>query len=155
MADHKAEQIINKLVTATLLDLTTTLANVYRGRVKPLEESVDYALSVSMGSDEPADDELQNNQFIESNLQINIDVIVRGTSDNNGNTDLETMFNLIRKEVHVAMMGDETQGLSFVHSTIPAGADTPELDGEGNAPIGKQRLNWVIQYRSSITDPSL
>jgi hypothetical protein len=49
-------------------------------------------------------------------------------------------------------MADITQGLPFVTTTIPAGADEPQIDDEGDKKNIVYRLNWGFQIRTSIDD---
>lgn len=147
---HRVEGIMTTVV-ANLTGLATTGANVVRGRVYPIEAGDLPALSVYMGPDEPiGDDGPTNVQFQDSNLEIRVTAHVKTPS-----TQVDTLLTQIRREVHVAMMADYTQGLSYVMNTIPLGADEPDLSGEGEQPSATMDMNWLIRYRAPILDPEV
>ena len=146
----RAETIIAKVVT-TLTGLTTTGDNVVRGRVYAVEDDALPALSIYMGTDEPiGEDGPTNFTFQDSDLLVRVKIHVKTVS-----TQVDTLLNLIRREVHVAMMADHTQGLAFVHTTKPLGAEEPDLSGEGEQPSAEMDVNWLIQYRAPILDPEV
>lgn len=142
MATPFVEQILDSVVTA-LTGLTTTGTNVQRGRVYPVSPSVNAALTVFMGDDSVVS--ILGNEKIEWRLSVLINSHARATSD------VDQTLNTIRKEVHAALMADYTLGLSFVTDTEPASASEPELSGDGDQPIATQRLEYIVQYRTSRT----
>jgi len=144
----RAEVIISTIVT-NLTGLTTTGTNINRGRVYTIEDTELPALSVFMGSDDPIGDNGPTNfTFQDSDLLVRIRIHVKSAS-----TQVDTLLNLIRREVHVAMMSDYTQGLAYVINTVPLGAEEPDLSAEGEQPTAEMDLNWIIQYRAPILDP--
>ena len=146
----RAETIMTTLLT-TLTGLTTTGANVIRGRVYTLEDGALPALSLYMGSDIPIGENGPTNyQFQDSDLLVRVTAHVKSTSE-----QLDTILNKIRREVHVAMMADHEQGLNYVLTTIPLGAEEPELSGEGEQPSATMDINWLIRYRAPILDPEV
>ncbi len=145
MTDLRAEQILDAVKT-NLTNLATTNKNVNRGRIYKYEDAGLPALNIVMGDDQIID-ELVSGLF---NWQLQVIIIVTiKTID-----ELETRLNKIRKEVHVALMADYTQGLSFVIDTAPSTATRPELTGEGEKPTASQQLEFLITYRTSRADPS-
>lgn len=146
MALHRAEQIIAAVKT-TLTGLTTTGARVYRGRVTALADTNLPALCIYQG----ADTELMqfSQALIDSELTITIEVLVKTSSE-----QVDTLLNLIRKEVAIALRADYTQGLAFVINTMEGTADAPELSGDGEKPAAAMKLEWKFHYRRSRTDPS-
>ena len=135
-------------VVTTVTGLTTTGANVHRGRVHPVPESDLPALSVYMGQDTPLDEDGQNViGFMDSDLTVRIEAHVKAS------TNIDQTLNQIRAEVHQALMADYTLGLGFVHQVIWSGAGEPELDA-ADQKIGRQALNWTVRYRHSVTDPT-
>ena len=61
----------------------------------------------------------------------------------------------MRARVHRALMADVTQGLTYVLTTIPSGADEPIIDDEGERKSAVYRTNWVFRVRTSIADIEL
>lgn len=145
---HRAEDILAQIVT-TLTGLTTTGTKVARGRVYTIEETELPALSIYLGADDPIGDKGPTNvQFQDSDLLVRVRAHVKTTSE-----QVDTTLNLIRREVHVALMADYTQSLNYVLNTIPLGAEEPELSGDGEQPTATLDMNWLIRYRASILDP--
>ncbi len=146
MADHKAEQILSAVITK-VTGLTTTGANVFRGRVYAVPDGRLPALCVFMGTDEVIGQ--WSHQHVDSLLTIHIDAKVKDSA-----AQVDTTLNQIRKEVAIALQADITQGLSFVQDTQEGDAAEPDLSGEADKPIASQRLEWVFRYRRNRTDPS-
>jgi len=149
MALHYAEQILvsvlAKLKAAPVVSVLPV--NVERDRVDPVETGVP-AIGLEMGSDEPVDQENKNMAFIDSHLEIEVDIYVKNT------TGVSTELNLIRQEVHQALMVDRLQGLpAIVSDTRYLGASEPLLEGDLENAAAKQTLNYQILYRHSLTDP--
>lgn len=146
MADLRAEQIMDALQTA-ITSLTTTGANVIRAQAYPSEDTELPGLALYMGPDTPVQ-HLQSG-FIDWELEVVIQSRVK-----EANTQIDQTLNLIRKEVHVALLTDRTQGLAFVSDTEPGPAGRPQLDNSGEQPSATQELAYVIRYRTSETDLS-
>lgn len=145
---HRAETILQTLVSI-LTGLTTTGTNVARGRIYAIEDDEHPALSVYMGPDDPIGEYGPTNvTYIDSDLSVRITAHVKTNSQ-----QVDTLLNQIRSEVHQALMADVTLGLSYVYMTIPLGADEPDLGGDGEQPTATMDMNWIIRYRSSITNP--
>lgn len=138
---HRAESIM-QAVTTNVTGLTTTGARVSRGRAYPVSEVP--ALTVEMGQDVVA---LQNIAYIDRDLEIIITAHCKQTAQ------YDTTLNLIREEVHVALMASRSQGLVYVLDTMPVGDDAPELSGDGDQPISRLRSTWRIRYRHAVTNP--
>lgn len=146
MADHRAEQIIDAVVT-TLTGLTHTVDNVFRGRVHAVPEAKLPALCVYLGPDKQIGQYSQAK--IDSELTILVEALVK-TADE----QVDQLLNQIRKEVTVALQADYTQGLSFVLNTLEGDTDAPDLSGEGEKPSAALKMEWKFHYRRSRTDPS-
>lgn len=146
MADLRAEQIMDA-ITATLTGLTTTGSNVARGRVYALESWP--ALTIYQGADIPLQNYVGPADYIDSDLAVTVRAHAKSAS-----TQIDQVLNQIRKEVHIAMMTDETQGLSFVYITTPQGASDPILSGEAEQPGGMMDINFTIRYRHAYGDAS-
>jgi len=146
MALLRAEQIV-VAVLAQVTGLTTTGARVHRGRVYALETVP--ALTLAQGADNPVDTRTGSSTFLDSELDIVITAHVKSSS-----TQVDTTLNLIRKEVHAALMDDVTQGLSFVYMTIPKGATEPRLAGDAEKPTAAMDMLFTFRYRHNYTDAS-
>ena len=143
----RPEEIITTVIT-TLTGLTTTGAKVFRGRTYPLEATDLPALTVYQGSDTALGENGPNNfSKYDSDQLVRVTAHVKSTA-----TQVETLLNKIRREVHVALMASHTQGLSYVITTIALGADEPVLSGEAEKPNGTMDIDWLIRYRSPVTD---
>ena len=134
-------------ILATLTGLTTTGANVFRGRVYALEDTEVPALTIYQGADTPLGDYGPNNfSVMDMELAVRVTAHVKSAS-----TQVETLLNTIRSEVHTAMMADYRLGLSYVQTTIPDGAAEPDESGIGEQPTATMNMNWLIRYRSDVT----
>lgn len=149
MPDHRREQVMDAVVTK-VTGLITTGTRVHRARVFPQEAAALPALLVYQGPDIPVDDDNEKYDFIDSDLEINIEVWVQAST---GNVD-ETL-NLINKEVVIALSADRTQGLNFVIDTNEDEVSEPEFSGDGNKRTGKMIMQFIVLYRRSRTDPSV
>jgi len=150
MAVHFAEQIMVALLAKLKAAPVAAVqpADVERDRTEPVETAVP-AIGLEMAADVVIEGSDENVAFIDSLLDIGIDIYAKNT------TGLSTELNLIRKEVHQAIMADYQQGLpTIIIDTRYLGADEPELEGALENAAAKQRLNYTIRYRHSLTDPS-
>ncbi|MFZ5697766.1 MAG: hypothetical protein ACOY9J_03435 [Pseudomonadota bacterium] len=149
MALHRAEQIVEAVI-ANITGLTTTGDNVFRSRTAELPDNRTPALVVYLGPDAPRSDGGSSSyRYIDGDLTVFVVAAVKGRTD----ALTETKLNLIRKEVTIALMADHTQGLSFVIDTTE-GQAVPEINGDGDKPVGRLRMEFTFHYRRSRTDPS-
>lgn len=147
MADHRAEQIADAVVTK-VTSLATTGANVFRGRVHEIPDTSLPALCVYVGTDVPRSDGASSSfRFIDGDLTVLIEAVAKASSG------VDSTLIQIRKEVTVALAADVTQGLSFVMNT-DEGPASIDLNGDGDKPVGRMRMDWTFRYRRSRTDPS-
>lgn len=146
MADHRAEQILDAVVTS-LTGLSTTGSNIFRGRHYSLESGSMPALLVYMGSDEPI--EMLSQSLIDSLIEVRVESRTMSPT-----AQLDESLNQIRKEVTIALQADFSQGLDFVLNLEEGKADEPEFSDSGEQPVARQVMNWRITYRRSRTDPS-
>ena len=146
MALLRAEQIV-VAVLAKVTGLATTSTRVTRGRVYA-HETVP-ALTVAQGADSPVDTRTGSSVFLDSELDITITAHVKSSS-----AQVDTTLNQIRKEVHIALMADVTQGLAFVYLTDPRGASAPSLSGDSDKPTAVMDMTFTFRYRHSYTDAS-
>ncbi len=143
---HRAEQIIAAVVTS-VTGLTTTAANVNRGRTTPEDAATADWLDVYLGDDDP-DESDKNWTITDSDLTVYIDINCKTSS-----AQIDTRLNLIRSEITVALWVDYKQGLSFVAEMREGKADEPQLSGEANKPAATMRTTWLFRYRRSTTNP--
>jgi hypothetical protein len=143
---HKAEQVLVAFA-GKVTGLTTTGVNVQRSRVFPQDAAALPSLSVLMGVDSPTSDNDENAvlSHIDSTLSIYVDIYVQDKT-------LDTVLNLIRNEISVAIQADYKLGLSFVLNTIESETEEPELV-VGNIRALSARMNWLVTYRRSRSDP--
>lgn len=143
----RVEEIMDAVALA-LTGLTTTGANVIRGQVYDLPEDQVPGLAIFMGED-VLDEELSNS-FYDWTVSIYIE-----SKAMHSTTQIDQILNTIRGEVHAAIMANYTLGLpNFVIDTNPISAAEPELSASGSKPIGTQRLQYNVKYRTSRTDLS-
>lgn len=143
---HRAELVLAAVQTA-VTGLATTTTNVDRGRAEEIPVEKLPALRVAGGDDLVVDP--WAHQLLDSELDVSIFAHVHEASAN-----VETKLILIRKEVNIALMADQTLGLAFVHAIVELGAAKPELSGDLAKPAGRMELQYRVKYRRSRTDPS-
>ena len=144
---HRAEQIMDALVTALSALAPVTVDQVERGRDAPFALSNNKAITLFMGPDEVADN--SGWDVVHSNLTVYIDIHARS-----GSVQVDQIINDIAKTVTTTLWADPTLGLSFVIDTIEGVANEPEITGEGNKPTGEMRTDWMFKYSRSRIDPS-
>lgn len=143
-----AEDIMTA-VTATLTGLTTTGANVFRGRLHALSDAEIPALSIYQGNDDVLDDfGTSNFQYVNRDLTVRIEAHVKTNSQ-----AVDTLLNLIAREVYIAMLADHTQGKGYVLTTIATGNAEPVISGEGEKPTAMMTMGFNIRYRHTYADP--
>lgn len=135
-------------VLTKVTGLTTTTANAFRGRVRPLQAAELPALFVYQGQDEITQNLLQGQ--LNSVLTVHLDAVVKSAS-----AQVDTVLNMIREQVTIALQADYTQGLSYVIDTREIAADAPDLSGDADQPTGVMRMNWQIHYRRSRANPGV
>ena len=146
MADHKAEQILDAIV-GLVTGLTTTGANVFRGRVSPLKESISSSLSIYQGADNGSE---FNWPSMYSDLAVYIDINAKDSSE-----QIDQVLNRIRKEINIAIFAVDNLNLIFVKDVTETSAGEPELADGSNKPTALMRVTYKIEYNRSVTDPSL
>ncbi len=142
---HRAESILSAVVT-NVTGLTTTGANVFRGRVYALPDTSLPALAVYQGEDKVLGQYSQ--ALYDCELTVLIEALVKTSA-----TQVDTLLNQIREQVTVALQANYTQGLSYVLNTVEGDAAAPELSGEGDKPAAALRMEWRFLYRRSRTNP--
>lgn len=147
MADHKREQILDALVTALSALVPATVDKVERGRDAPYASTVNKAITIYQGADEPQESDSWHK--IHSELMVHIDIHVRTSS-----AQIDEELNSIRKTVTTTLWNDYTLGLAFISDMDEEQVAEPEINGEGNKTTGKLPTRWLFKYGRSRTDPS-
>lgn len=142
---HRAESVIATVVTK-ITGLTTTGANVYRGKATPIAESVSNAIRVYMGEDNMLGE--YSHLLMDWQLTVYVESFAKSPT-----AQIDTQLNLIREQVTIALQADYTQGLAYVLNTIEGDAGEPELSAEGAQAMATQRLEWKFHYRRQRTNP--
>lgn len=142
---HRAESILAAIKTQ-LTGLATTGANVFRGRSVRLQDNQHPALIIKMGADKRLAEYSQ--ALMDRALEVKIEIRTKSSTD-----QLDTELNKIREEVTKALQAAPSLSLAYVIKLDELDADEPDESGEGNQPIGAQRMEWVVHYRRSYTDP--
>lgn len=150
MADHRVEQIMAAIITelesASGFDTFRAPVDAISGDAPSLP-----AVCVFQGLAEPrGEDGFEVIGSYRERLTIYVDCWDRGDQS----VSVETKLNELRKLVHIELMTSSRLGLAFVFNVAPIGAEEPELSVEGSALVGKMRTNWLVEYSSSVTDPS-
>ena len=144
----RIETLIDTLVTTLEADPNIAVGSVFRSRTTPLADDELPAYSIEIGADVPLNPLGPDNvAFIDWEQQIFIDLYEKSTAVN-----IDNLFLDMRNQVHRALMADVTQGLSFVLTTIPGGAEEPVLDHSGEQKTMTYRTSWQFRLRTAIDD---
>lgn len=144
MALHMREQALSAFLTR-VTSLSTTGANVVRGRVYNIAEADLPHLSVFQGDEEPviADNE---DESVLIRAYYDVEILVQ-ISVNAVSGVLETTMNLICKEISNAINADSTLGVTGVIDCFEVGTSQPELTGEKEKRTGQMGMVWKARYR--------
>lgn len=146
MVDHVRQQIRDRIVT-NVTGLTTTGTRVFKSRVYPLNADTMPALLVYSTSEDSEIDVMGSPGVLNRILSIAIEGYVRNI------TVYDNLIDDICQEVEIAMAGDQTiNGLaknSFLANTEIT------YNSEGDQAIGVVTMNYVVQYRTSTSAPSV
>ena len=144
----RIEQLVDAIVTALEGDVDISPGTVHRSRVEAFSDTELPAYNVEIGQDVPLGELGPDNvAFIDWQQAIFIDCYAKSLA-----TNIDAVFLTMRRNVHRALMADYTQGLSFVSTTIPDGADEPVLDNSGEQKTSVYRVNFIFRLRTSIAD---
>lgn len=151
---HRALQIIDDLAAALAAN-TSLGADVFKHRrlTLNLEEGELPAVSVRMGDDDPAGPAgVDNMAFIDSLLVVAVDALVQ-IPGGDESAVIDALLEL-RRQIHITLQSDITQGLSFVSDTRYGGAAEPTISTDGSHLAGLLTSRWVIRYRMNQADPA-
>lgn len=144
----RIQTLIDTVVANIGADVAVDATKVFPNRVADLNDTEMPAYNVVLGPDAPLSELGPTNvAFIDWQLVLFVDCYVRTIL-----ADADAVFLDMRRNVHRALMVDHTQGLGFVTTTIPGGADEPKIDDEGDRKNIVYRINWIFQIRTSIDD---
>ena len=142
----RIETLIDTLVTTLENDADINAGQVHRARTTPLADDELPAYNIEIGADVPLNPLGPDNvAFIDWAQQIFIDLYAKSSAVN-----IDNIFLDMRRNVHRALMADVTQGLGFVLTTIPGGAEEPVLDHSGEQKTMTYRTSWEFRLRTSI-----
>ncbi len=123
-------------------------ATVVRARVGPWQGADLPAYVLTYGPDSSLGDLGPDNvRFIDWEFVVFVDYYDKLTT-----TAIDSVLQDARANIHRALMADVTQGLAFILTTIPQGADEPLLDDATEQKTIAYRTKWVIRLRTSIDD---
>lgn len=142
MAILLAETIM-QTVTSVLEDGVD--ADVFRGRVDPLEGSQLPACGVFQGADQPAEE--QPFGMRDQYLEVRTEVAAKSTEEH-----IETDLNEMRRQVHLLLTASNALGLAYVIDIIPEGTDEPVIDGTSEQYTGTMVVRWLVHYRHQYAD---
>lgn len=149
---HRAQQIVDAIATA--LEANASLgAAVYKYRNASLSEDEQEvpAVSIGIGQDAPLDESgAANFKYIDSLLELEIAATVREDDEPSAVAALLD----IRRQVHITLMADRTQGLSFVIDTRYGGSEAPAVDFSADRATARMSGRWAVHYRMNISDPN-
>jgi len=150
MANLLRRRIRDRIKT-DLTGLSTTGANVFVGRVYPVEESKLPCLLVYETSEviEQGTVSVAGTRTMISTLEVQIEGYAQG---GDGEAVLNTLAG-IQKEVQVAMAADTSIG-SLAMDSVPTGAEI-SLSSEGKKPTGSNRVTYQIEYAFAENAPDV
>jgi len=141
---HVCNQI-KKAVTTLVTGLTTTGANVFEQRFRTVQQSELPCLLVFTTS--------ENIELEEGTLDAPMRIMnLRVQGNVQATSSLDDTLDTILKEVEVALGADITIGGLAIGLDM-AGWDKPEPDDDGEKPVGKININYLIQYRTPFGAP--
>ena len=142
----RIETLIDTIVAKIGADVAVDSTKVFPNRVADLNDTEMPAYNVVLGPDAPLSELGPTNvAYIDWQLVLFVDCYQRTIL-----ADADAVFLDMRRNVHRALMADHTQGLAWVTTTIPSGADEPNIDDAGDRKNIVYRLNWLFQIRTSV-----
>ena len=149
---HRAQQVIDAM-RANITANTVMNWTVYRQRIDGLDVSEMElpAVSVTFSTDLPFSPlGAENLNFIDSLQTVDVVLVAEGASED----DVVIALMEMRRQTHIAVQADRTQGLAFVIDTRYGGADPPVLNASGDRFAGSMKTLWHVYYRMNVLDPS-
>lgn len=148
---HRAQQIVDAIAAEIALGVPNAAIFTHRSLSVSEADQELPAVSVRYGADAPIEAlGASNVAFLDSLLELQTIALVRA----NDETALLSGLLDLRRQIHVALMANRSQGLAFVIDTRYAGAGAPEVDASSEYLAGRLEVRWLVHYRMNITDPS-
>jgi len=152
---HRVEQIVDKV--QAILQASALFAEIsvlqHRSLSLSNEDQELPAVSITLGSDDPLDDDGQTNLNVFDSLQALIFRIVAAGDDQDTEEHIIATLQGLRRAIHVALMADDGLGLAFVIGTRYGGADAPHIEAQQERLVGTLDCRWSVHYRVNIADP--
>lgn len=149
---HRADQIVDAIVDA-IATWSPSTVKVYAHRRLSLSDDQDElpAISVDFGEDTPVGEEgsYLTDGTIQSLLTVNVTALATAVDE----ASLRRELLRLRAHVHVAINKVRGLGLPFVIDTHYGGANPPEVDVSGDAPIGELTTPWGVRYEMTLNTP--
>jgi hypothetical protein len=152
---HRAEQIVDAAAAILAAHALLTGVKVVQHRVLSLslDDQELPAVSITIGDDSALEEDGATNfAFLDSLLSLAFRIVVK-VDDGDEEEDAIGQLLDVRRAVHVALMADQTLGLTFVIDTRYGGADAPILDGISENMCGMMDCRWSVHYRMNYADP--
>lgn len=141
-----ARELIRDAVVSACTNLATTGARVYRSRVYPLSQALLPALLVYVTSEEAEPETMGLPQKLIRTARVVVEGYARASADYD-----ETLDD-IAAEVETAIGADQTLGGKARFAQI----ETTEMEfaGDGDQPVGIIRMTFLVQYRTTESNPT-
>lgn len=145
---HRALQAVDAIATA-LAARAELGASVFKHRTLSLSDADQElpAVCVRMGEDAATNRTLES---FESQLDVFVALYATATTEE----ALAEALMELRAQSHIAVMANQTLGLSFVSQVIYGGAGEPDVSTEGGRIAGLLETTWIVDYEMNVTDPS-
>jgi len=133
-----AIQQIHDLIITKVTGLTTTGANVFSGRVHPIERSEMPCLLVSTGDESITYETTGGPRVQRREIVLEIDIVV------SVNDTMETLMNTVQLEVENVLSADTKLGSNVLDMRYTGRAKF--LSGDGEKQVGITRLNYLVPF---------
>ena len=140
---HVRKQIRDAIVTA-LTGLTTTVSNVFRSRIYPLEQTKLPGICIFTRSEAVEFDTLTMARSINRVLDVQVEAYVSATANYDNTLDQ------IAVEVEEALSADVTFGGLAKDTQVTA--FEADFSGDGEQPVAVGRFTVTVQYRTAEND---
>lgn len=138
----RTEDILERIKT-DLTGLVTTGSAVQRAQTYEIEQDQLPAL-VIIGAEDIVENQMMQS-FIDWNFTVHVEIVSRGDID-----AVVSELNTIRGEVHAALMANyNLLPLDFVKFVEAVGTEQPAISIEGDKPIARQRITYMVKYRTN------
>lgn len=149
---HRSQQIIDAMRTNIAANLAISWT-IYRQRIDGIDvkEMELPAVAVMFAEDLPFSDlGASNLSFIDSLLRVTVVLVAEGASED---PILDQLLEM-RRQSHISLLADRSQGLAFVIDTRYAGADKPIFANDADRYSGALQTHWHVHYRMNLLDPA-